>query len=82
MNAFKILFAVYGLGVSAVSAYGVFALDMPALEHAVLSGSARAEQRHRTNVAAEGTWLLLGNLITVCSIVAVPFRHDSKDGQA
>ena len=80
MNTLKILFALYGLGISTVSAYGLFVLDMPSLEHAVLSESARAEQRHRANVAAEGTWLLLGNLITVCSLSSL--RHDSKDDQA
>jgi len=62
------LCALYGVGVSAVSAYGLFCIDMPALEHAVAVGSERSEVRHRLNVAAEGNWLLLGNLITVIAI--------------
>ena len=65
------LCALYGVGVSAVSAYGFFFLDMPALENAVAVGSTNAELRHRLNVAAEGNWILLGNVITVLSIVGL-----------
>ena len=60
--------AIYGIGVSVVSAYGIFGVDLPQLEHAVQVGATNAEQRHRLNVGFEGNWLLLGNLITVVSI--------------
>ena len=39
--------------------------DMALLESAVMTGAQHAEMRHRTNVAAEGTWFLLGNLIAI-----------------
>lgn len=80
MNYLKVLFALYGLGVSTVAGYGLLRLDMPALEHAVRTGSERAELRHRINVAAEGNWFLLGNLITVCSLASL--RGDTKDDRA
>lgn len=80
MNFLKVAFALYGLGVSTVAAYGLLRLDMPALEHAVRSGSERAEMRHRINVAAEGNWFLLGNLITVCSLGSI--RGGGKDDRA
>ncbi len=70
-NLLLTLAAFYGAGVSLVSGYGLFNIDMPALEHAVASGSSNAELRHRLNVAAEGNWILLGNLITVASIVGI-----------
>ena len=59
-------------------AYGFFCLDMPQLENAVASGSERAEMRHRLNVAAEGNWILLGNLITV---VSIGFLSSKKSGE-
>ena len=65
------LCALYGVSVSVVSAYGFFLLDMPALENAVAVGNENAELRHRLNVAAEGNWILLGNVITVLSIVGL-----------
>ena len=64
--------------VSAVSAYGFFCLDMPQLDHAVASGSEWAEMRHRLNVAAEGNWILLGNLITVVSIGFLSSRKNAE----
>ena len=70
-NFLLFLSALYGIGVSTVSAYGLFCMDMPALENAVINGSERSEVRHRLNVAAEGNWILLGNLITVVSIVGL-----------
>ena len=77
-NFLLISAAMYGIGVSAVSAYGFFCLDMPQLENAVASGSERAEMRHRLNVAAEGNWILLGNLITVVSIGFLSSRKNAE----
>ena len=77
-NFLLISAAMYGIGVSLVSAYGLFFLDMPQLENAVASGSDRAELRHRLNVAAEGNWILFGNLITVISI---GFLSPKKSGE-
>ena len=45
--------------------------DMPALEYAVKVGDQNAELRHRINVFADGTWVLLGNIITVASISGI-----------
>lgn len=70
-NFLLLLAALYGVGVSVVSAHGLINIDMPALEDAVAVGSTNAEMRHRMNVAAEGNWFLLGNLITVVSIVGL-----------
>lgn len=82
-NILLSFFALYGLSVSAVSAYGLFVLDMPALEHAVSTRSLAAEERHRINVAAEGNWILLGNLITVIALAHIQLaRHGNKDDQA
>ena len=78
-NNFLTLAAIYGIGVSAVSAYGFFYLDMPLLENAVASGSERKEMRHRLNVAAEGNWILLGNLITVVSIGFLSFKKNESE---
>ena len=64
-------FAIYGIAASTISAYGLFLLDLPALEHAVAVKNPNAELRHRLNVAAEGNWILLGNIITVVSIIGV-----------
>lgn len=52
--------------------------DMALLENAVQSGAYHAEMRHRTNVAAEGTWFLLGNLIAIAGV----FGMCQKDGKA
>ena len=76
-NVFFTFATIYGIGVSAVSAYGFFCLDMPQLENAVVSGSERSEMRHRLNVDAEGNWILFGNLITV---VSVGFLSTKKNG--
>ena len=75
------LFALYGVGVSVVSAYGLFVIDMPALEQSVAVNSQNAEIRHRINVAAEGSWVLAGNLITVISLSQIrrSGRRDNKD---
>lgn len=75
------LFALYGVGVSVVSAYGLFVIDMPALEHSVAVKSKNAELRHRINVAAEGNWILAGNLITVISLSQIrrSDRRGNKD---
>jgi hypothetical protein len=39
------------------------------LENAVQNGAQNAEMRHRTNIAAEGTWFLLGNIIAIAGIL-------------
>ena len=70
-NFLLCLCALYGVGVSAISAYGFFLLDMPALENAVAVKNENAELRHRLNVAAEGNWILLGNIITVISLAGL-----------
>ena len=70
------LSAIYGIGVSAISAYGIFGIDLPELEHAVQVGATHAEQRHRLNVGFEGNWLLLGNVITVVSIAGLCTKGD------
>lgn len=62
------VFFVYGLGVSTISIYWGLAKDMPALEYALKVGNNDAEMRHRINVFADGTWVLLGNLITVAAL--------------
>jgi hypothetical protein len=67
-NVLLSLFATYGIVVSTVSLHWGLAKDMPALEHAVKVNNTDAELRHRINVFADGTWLLLGNLITVVSV--------------
>ena len=70
-NFLLCLCAFYGVGVSTISAYGFFLLDMPALENAVAVNNENAELRHRLNVAAEGNWILLGNIITVISLTGL-----------
>lgn len=64
-------FSIYGLIVSGVSLYWGLMKDMPALEYAVKVGDQNAELRHRINVFADGTWVLLGNIITVASISGI-----------
>lgn len=52
--------------------------DMPALEHAVKVNNQNAEMRHRINVFADGTWVLLGNLITVASLAGLRKKADQS----
>jgi hypothetical protein len=80
-NLVLTFFALYGLGASTISLYGMFVLDMPALDQAVATGAQNAELRHRLNVSAEGNWILLGNLITVAAISGMSRRHGKKDDQ-
>jgi hypothetical protein len=55
---------LYGVGLS--SYFGSWGIrDMVALEKAVSVGAQHEEMRHRMNVAAEGNWFLLANLIAV-----------------
>lgn len=55
---------LYGVGLSTY--FGEWAVkDMFALEKAVSVGAKHEEMRHRMNVAAEGNWFLLANLIAV-----------------
>jgi len=69
-NLFFGLVFLYGLGVSGIVAYET-ARDMKMLENAVASGSRHAEMRHRMNVAAEGNWFLMGNIISVIGALGV-----------
>ena len=71
-------FCIYGIGVSSLSIYWGLAKDMPALEHAVMVKNHDAEMRHRINVFADGTWVLLGNLITVASLIGMKQKQVSK----
>lgn len=64
-------FCIYGIGVSSLSIYWGLAQDMPALEHAVKVKNHDAEMRHRINVFADGTWVLLGNLVTVAALTGI-----------
>ena len=63
---FSLVF-LYGLLGSSYVAYET-TRDMVLLESAVRNGEHHAEMRHRTNVAAEGTWFLLGNLIVIAGV--------------
>jgi hypothetical protein len=55
---------LYGVGLSTYfGSWGV--RDMEALEKAVAAGARHEEIRHRMNVAAEGNWFLLANLIAI-----------------
>jgi len=55
---------LYGVVLSAY--FGSWGIrDMEALEKAVSAGARHEEIRHRMNVAAEGNWFLLANLIAV-----------------
>ena len=66
----KIFFSLvflYGVIGSTYVAYETMR-DMALLESAVVNGERHAEMRHRTNVAAEGTWFLLGNLIAIAGV--------------
>lgn len=60
---FSLVF-LYGVGLSMYfGSWGV--RDMAALEKAVAVGARHEEMRHRMNVAAEGNWFLLANLIAI-----------------
>ena len=55
---------LYGVGLSTY--FGSWGIrDMAALEKAVAANAQHEEMRHRMNVAAEGNWFLLANLIAV-----------------
>ena len=77
-NLFLTLCALYGIVVSSVSLYWGLAKDMPALEYAVHVENKNAELRHRINVFADGTWLLLGNLITVISVSSMKRKNPGE----
>ena len=74
------IFCLYGVGVSSISLYWGLAKDMPALEYAVKVQDHKAEMRHRINVFADGTWILLGNIITVCSLAGMK-RSDTPSSK-
>ena len=71
--------AAYGVAVSSICLYLGLAKDMPALEYAVEVGNQNAELRHRINVFADGTWLLLGNLITIASVAGLATATKRND---
>ena len=73
---FSLVF-LYGVAGSAYVAYET-TRDMALLENAVKNGAHHAEMRHRTNVAAEGTWFLLGNLIAIAGAFGMS-QKDAKD---
>lgn len=77
-NILLSIFCVYGIGVSAISLYWGLMKDMPALEYAVKVNNQNAEMRHRINVFADGTWVLLGNLITISSLAGIR-KNSDKD---
>jgi hypothetical protein len=53
--------------------------DMALLENAVRNGYEHAEMRHRMNVAAEGNWFLLGNLIAIAGAFGLCQKDDKKN---
>ena len=77
-NILLSIFCIYGIGVSGVSLYWGLMLDMPALENAVKVNNHNAEMRHRINVFADGTWVLLGNLITIASLSGLSKKADQS----
>ena len=78
-NILMSFFAAYGVIVSSICLYWGLAKDMPALEHAVHVENKNAELRHRINVFADGTWLLLGNLITISALSSIRKADKSKE---
>jgi hypothetical protein len=72
---FFTLVFLYGLLGSSYVAYET-TRDMALLESAVRNGEKHAEMRHRTNVAAEGTWFLLGNLIAIVGVFGMCHKND------
>ena len=59
---------LYGVGLSTY--FGSWGIrDMAALEKAVSVGAHHEEMRHRMNVAAEGNWFLLANLIAITGAI-------------
>ena len=66
---------LYGVLGSTYVAYET-ARDMAMLENAVRMGSQHAEMRHRMNVAAEGNWFLLGNIIAIMGALGMKSKND------
>ena len=77
-NIILAIFCLYGMGVSGISLYWGLMKDMPALEHAVHVNNQNAELRHRINVFADGTWLLMGNLITISALSGLRKKADQE----
>lgn len=69
-NLFFGLGIIYGILGSSYVAYET-TRDMAMLESAVKNGYHHEEIRHRMNVASEGNWFLLGNLITITSAIGL-----------
>lgn len=74
---FSIVFLYGVLGSAYVASETV--RDMSLLENAVKNGHKHAEMRHRMNVAAEGNWFLLGNLIAIAGAFGVFQKDDKKN---
>ncbi len=77
----KIFFSLvflYGVGVSTLVGYETMR-DMTLLEKSVESGYHHAEMRHRMNVAAEGNWFLMGNMIAIAGIFGLCTKNDKKN---
>ena len=73
---FSLVF-IYGILGSGYVAYETVR-DMSLLENAVKTEFHHAEIRHRMNVAAEGNWFLLGNLITVVAAIGLCMNNSNK----
>jgi hypothetical protein len=73
-NFFLTCSLLFGVGTSAVSSYWG-AIDMYQLDKAFRAGDNHAELRHRINVFADGTWILLGVLISVTSVCGIHKPH-------
>lgn len=69
---------LYGVLGSSYVAYET-TRDMKMLESAVRIGSRHEEMRHRMNVAAEGNWFLLGNLIAVAGAIGFCMNSNAKN---
>jgi hypothetical protein len=73
---FSLVF-IYGVLGSGYVAYET-TRDMAMLENAVKSGNHHAEMRHRMNVAAEGNWFLLGNIIAITGAIGFCMKNTNK----
>lgn len=65
---------IFGLGAATVSSYWGLT-DMYQLNKAYETQNNHAELRHRINVFADGTWILLGVMISVVSICGIRKSH-------
>ena len=73
---FSLVF-LYGVLGSGYVAYET-TRDMVMLENAVKNEFHHEEIRHRMNVAAEGNWFLLGNLIAITGAIGFCMNNNVK----